>query len=102
MNLLKVIICSAFAAYLVHQEFNISSRIKHALRWLFIKRGGNPQSEKWTQSEYVKALDCFPCVSWWFSVSGTAIAFFIFGVSILDIWLAPPAVFLFGVLIDRK
>lgn len=50
----ELLITGWFIAYLVTHEFNASFRIKRMV--------GIPPTE------YVKLLDCAPCITWWFTL----------------------------------
>lgn len=50
----ELMITGWFISYLLTHEFNISFRIKHILNI--------------PQTEYIKLIDCAPCITWWFTL----------------------------------
>jgi len=50
----EMVILGWFIAYLLTHELNVSFRIK--------------QSLSIPHTEYIKILDCAPCITWWFTL----------------------------------
>jgi hypothetical protein len=108
MNLLKIITASAFLAYFIHQELNISRRIKLLmirLKFPFPVSRQNLHGTKrtvWDETDYIKLLDCLPCWSFWTAVVVTFVAVNVFRTPLADAWPGPCITFLIMVHLDRR